>query len=124
MDSLIGASDEVRYNYLIQTGAKTKMIWLLQERDGMFAMMEDANAQEYIPVWPEEQYAKLNAADDWAEYQPEAMDLFEFNSWLKELEEDLVKIAAFPDGSGTIIPLDPLVIKKHLEEEYQRINPK
>lgn len=124
MDSLTEASDEVRYNFLIQTVAKTKTIWLLQERDGMFAMMEDANAQEYIPVWPEKEYARLSAVDDWSDYQPEAMDLFEFNSWMKELAEDTVKIAAFPNGSGSIIPLDALVIKKHLEEEYQRINPK
>lgn len=122
MEDMYVASDEERYNFLIQTVARNKTIWLLQERDGMFAMMEDANGQEYIPVWPTREYALKNMGDDWEGYQAEPMDLFEFNSWLKELEDDAVMIAAFPNDSDKIIPVQAVVLKRIFEDEYKRIN--
>ncbi len=116
------ASDETRYQYLIEIVVRNETIWLLQASEGLFAMMEDSQGQEYVPVWPEKQFAELNRQGDWTDYQAEPMPLFEFNSWLKELKEDEVKIAAFPNQTENIIPLPASVIKLHLETEYKRIH--
>lgn len=121
MDNLFNASDEIRYNFLIQEVVKNKEIWLLQAMEGMFAMLEDANGQEYIPVWPSIEFASQYAVGDWQDYAPSSMGLFEFNSWMKELDEDAVKIAAFPNSDDRIIPVDALLIKRLFEDEYHRI---
>lgn len=120
MENLYEASDEIRYNFLIQEVVNKKEIWLLQAMEGMFAMLEDANGQEYIPVWPSEDFASQYAIGDWQDYSPSSMGLFEFNSWMKELAEDAVKIAAFPNSADKIIPVDALLIKRLFEDEYQR----
>lgn len=120
MENLYEASDEIRYNFLIQEVVKNKEIWLLQAMEGMFAMLEDSNGQEYIPVWPSSETAAQYASGDWQDYAPTAMGLFEFNSWMKELDEDAVKIAAFPNSNERIIPVDALHIKRLFEDEYQR----
>ncbi len=124
MKSVYTAEDPIRYQYLIEKVVEFGEIWLLQAREGLFAMMEDSTGQEYLPVWPEKEFAALFSSDDWDGYQPEPMPLFEFNSWLKELEEDEIKIAAFPNRPESIIPLHASEIKFHLETEYKRQHPK
>jgi hypothetical protein len=121
MEDIYLASDEVRYNYLIQEVVKNKEICLLQAMDGMFAMLEDSTGQEYIPVWAKSDHAARYATEDWQDYTPIAMELFEFNSWMKELNDDEVKIAAFPNSPDRIIPVDALHIKRLFEDEYHRI---
>lgn len=112
--------DNERYEYLINYSADNKEIWLLKAFDGMYAMFEDNNGQEYMPVWPEQKYAEQYAADDWDGYVPDKMEAYEFINWMQELKDDKIIIAAFPNSNSRIIPIDPLDIKKHLTEQLKR----
>ena len=120
MKNILELSDNERYEYLITTSVKQKEIWLLQAEDGMIAMLEDGNGQEYIPVWPSKEFAQNQINEDWADYEPDSMKIYEFMEWMKELAEDKIMIAAFPNNNNKIIPLEPLVIKQHLQEELER----
>lgn len=111
--------DNEKYNIFIDNILKNKTVWILQATEGLCAIFEDDSIQEYIPVWPDEKTAKLHAKDDWADYLPEKMNLFEFMGWLKELAADKVKVAVWPDEDMQTIPMQPLEIKKHLEEQIK-----
>lgn len=113
-------SDSERYQYLIDKIIELRKVWLLKADEGMYAMLEDNNGQEYIPVWPEEKHTKAYIQDDWVEYQTEEMKIYDLINWMKELSDDKIKIAAFPDENFKIIPIDPLEIKNHLTTELAK----
>mgnify|MGYP001132206595 CR=1 FL=1 len=75
-----------------------KQVWLLNFKDGMFAMHEGPDDIEYLPVWSNKEDAEKHCKDDWNGYQADTMNLGEFKSWLEELKDDDVRIAAFPDS--------------------------
>ncbi len=107
-------SDQERYEYLLNSISENSELWLLQARPGLFAMFEDKNGQEYIPVWPNEDFASKYSEDDWNDYQAEPMGLAELYEWVNELKEDEVLIAAFPNNKSQAIPLDPVEFGKHV----------
>lgn len=113
-------SDGERYQYLIDKIIETKKVWLLMAEEEMFAMLEDDNSQEYIPIWPDEKHTKVYIQDDWKEYQSTEMKIYDFINWMKELSDDKIKIAAFPNQNNKIIPIDPLEIKNHLTIELAK----
>ncbi len=109
--------DKERYEYLIKHVNKQKEIWLLQAQDGLYAMFEDDNGQQYIPVWPEKAFADSYAVGDWDGYESERMGLHEFLDWMQELQNDQIMIGAFPNSSMQAIPVEPLSLKKQLIQE-------
>jgi hypothetical protein len=111
---LSGYSDSERYEFLIKMVSFRKEIWLLQTSDGLFAMLEDANNQSYIPVWPEKDFASTFAVDDWEGYQAERMGLGEFLEWMTELKEDGIIIGAFPYNNSPVMAIDPIEFQKIL----------
>ena len=112
--------DNEKYEYLLKTCAYNKEIWLLKATEDMYAMVEDASGQGYLPVWPGEKQALLLTNDDWSEYKVEKMPIFEFINWLPELENDEILIAAFPGVDMQIIPVNPLDLKNHFETELNK----
>ena len=113
-------SDGERYQYLIDKIIELRKVWLLKADEGMYAMLEDNNGQEYIPIWPEEKFTKAYIQDDWSDYQAEEMKIYDFINWMQELSDDKIKIAAFPDENYKIIPIEPLDIKEHLTTELAK----
>lgn len=107
-------NDNERYEYLISTVKEKKEIWLLMANEGMYAIFEDNQAKQYIPVWPERKFALEFANDTWKDYKPELMNLNEFKTWLYELKKDEILIAAFPGLNMKTIPIEPDVLIEHL----------
>jgi len=108
--------DSERYEYLIKNATQHKEVWLLHAIDGLYAMFEDQQGQQYIPVWPEQVFAASYAIDDWEGYSSQRMGLGEFLDWLKELKNDEIFIGVFPDNNFQAIPVDPITLKKQLEQ--------
>jgi hypothetical protein len=109
-------SDAERYNFLIETITSNREVWLLQAYSGMYAMLDDEQENQYLPVWPEKKYAENYAKLEWTDYEAERMGIGEFLSWLDELEEDGIKIAAFPVSEDNVTPQTAIVFKKHITE--------
>lgn len=106
--------DNERYEYLINQAVKNKEVWLLHAIDGLYAMFEDDNEYQYIPVWPEKRFADAYAVGDWDGYTAIGMGLGEFLEWLQELKEDEIYIGAFPNATMQAISVDPIDLKKRL----------
>lgn len=89
----------------LDTITETRRIWLLEAMTGMFAMLEDADGNSYIPVWASEQEAHAAAIGDWNGYDVTEMGFSELILWLKELARDEIDIAVAPEKEGEIIAI-------------------
>ena len=85
---------------------ETRKVWLLEAKEGFFAMLEDNNGVSYVPLWESEELASKAAQGDWAGYTTTSMGFSELHHWLKELAADEIDIAVSPekDGEITAIP--------------------
>lgn len=83
----------------------TRKLWLLEAMTGMFAMLEDAEGNSYIPVWESEEKAKKAAVGDWSGYDVTEMSFSELILWLKELSRDEIDIAVSPEKDGEIMAI-------------------
>ena len=83
----------------------TRKLWLLEAMTGMFAMLEDAEGNSYIPVWESEEKAKKAAVGDWSGYDVTEMGFSELILWLKELSRDEIDIAVSPEKDGEIMAI-------------------
>lgn len=89
----------------LDTVAATRKVWLLEAMSGMFAMLEDADGNSYVPVWASEEQARKAAVDDWNGYDVTEMGCSELTLWLKELSRDEIDIAVAPEKEGEIIAI-------------------
>lgn len=89
----------------LETIAATRKLWLLEAMTGMFAMLEDAEGNSYIPVWESEEKAMKAATGDWSGYDVTEMGFSELTLWLKELSRDEIDIAVSPEKDGEIIAI-------------------
>ena len=85
--------------------AETRKVWLLEAMTGMFAMLEDADGNSYIPVWETEELAKKAAKEDWESYEVTEMGFSELAVWLKELSRDEIDIAVSSEKDGEIMAI-------------------
>ncbi|MBR6878901.1 MAG: DUF2750 domain-containing protein [Bacteroidales bacterium] len=85
--------------------AATRKVWLLEAMTGMFAMLEDADGNSYIPIWESEALAKKAAVEDWEGYEVTEMGFSELAVWLKELTRDEIDIAVSPEKDGEIMAI-------------------
>lgn len=89
-------------NAFVEEIVKTKKVWLLEAMTGMFAMLQDADDNSYVPLWDNEDDARNAANGDWASYEVTDMDFSELKSWLRELSRDEIDIAVAPEKDGEI----------------------
>lgn len=88
------------------------MLWLLEAKPGLFAMVEDGEENSYIPVWSKESDAVNNISDDWEEYSVTNMNVDEFVGWMRELDEDKIGIAISTGEGGQMLPMPALSMKQ------------
>ncbi len=95
-----------KLNQFIASILETRKVWLLEAKEGFFAMLEDNEGEPYIPLWESEALAENAAQGDWEGYTVTDMGFSELYHWLKELAADDIDIAVSPssDGEITAIP--------------------
>ena len=90
---------------------ENSMLWLLEAKPGLFAMVEDAEENSYIPVWANEKAALDNVSDDWEGYNVTNMSIDEFVGWMNELHADEIGIA-ISAGEGQMLPVPAKMMKQ------------
>lgn len=88
------------------------MLWLLEAKPGLFAMVEDGEENSYIPVWSNEADAAANIGGDWDEYSVTNMNIAEFVGWMNELHEDQIGIAISTGEDGLMLPVPAKMMKQ------------
>lgn len=94
---------------------ETRKVWLLQAREGFFAMLEDSDGESYVPVWESEESAMKAAQGEWEDYTVADMGFSELKHWLRELASDEIDIAVAPEQDGQITALASANFRKWLE---------
>ena len=97
---------EDKLEQFINAILETRKVWLLEAKEGFFAMLEDNDGASYVPLWESEELAEKAAQGDWVGYTVTDMGFSELSQWLKELADDEIDIAVSPmaDGEITAIP--------------------
>ncbi|MCR5035974.1 MAG: DUF2750 domain-containing protein [Bacteroidales bacterium] len=98
----------------LQTVNTNGILWLLEAKPGLFAMLEDGGGNSYIPVWASEDEAKANISEDWESYKVANMDIAEFITWTRELDGDNVGIAISAGNEGQIFPIPSKIMRQML----------
>lgn len=98
----------------LQTVNQNGILWLLEAKPGLFAMLEDGNGNSYIPVWATKEEAESNIGDDWATYNVTTMEIAEFITWTRELGSDNVGIAISTGTEGQILPIPSKIMRQML----------
>ncbi len=91
-----------RLEHFLNAILETRKVWLLEAKEGFFAMMEDGNGNSYVPVWESEAQALKAAQGDWQGYTMTTMGFSELTKWLQELANDEIDIAISPEADGEI----------------------
>ena len=100
----------------LQTVNTNGILWLLEAKPGLFAMLEDGGGNSYIPVWASEAEAKANIGDDWETYNVTTMDIAEFITWTRELDGDDIGIAVSTGNEGQILPIPSKIMRQCLAD--------
>lgn len=98
----------------LQTVNQNGILWLLEAKPGLFAMLEDGNGNSYIPVWATKEEAEANIGDDWATYNVSTMEIAEFITWTRELDGDDIGIAISAGKEGQILPIPSKIMRQML----------
>ena len=94
---------------------ETRKVWLLEAKEGFFAMLEDNNGDSYVPLWASEEAALKAAKGDWEGYTVTTMGFSELAEWLKELSNDEIDIAIAPEADGEITAISSAKFKNWLK---------
>lgn len=98
----------------LQTVNQNGILWLLEAKPGLFAMLEDGGGNSYIPVWATKEEAEANIGDDWATYNVTTMEIAEFITWTRELGSDDIGIAISTGTEGQIFPIPSKIMRQML----------
>lgn len=98
----------------LQTVNQNGILWLLEAKPGLFAMLEDGSGNSYIPVWATKEEAEANIGDDWTTYNVSTMEIAEFITWTRELGSDDIGIAISTGTEGQILPIPSKIMRQML----------
>ena len=93
---------ENKLEIFLKSILETRKVWLLEAKEGFFAMLEDNDGEPYIPLWESKALAAKAAQGDWEGYTVTDMGFSELGQWLKELADDEIDIAVSPEADGEI----------------------
>lgn len=102
---------------------EARKVWLLEAKEGFFAMLEDNDGEPYVPIWESEEKAAQAAQGDWEGYTVTDMGFSELEHWLKELASDDIDIAISPESDGEITAISSAKfrtwVKPHSDHSYK-----
>ncbi len=102
---------------------ESRKVWLLEAKEGFFAMLEDNDGEPYIPIWESEEKAAQAAQADWEGYTVTDMGFSELEHWLKELASDDIDIAISPESDGEITAISSAKfrawVKPHSDNSFK-----
>ncbi|WP_394203659.1 DUF2750 domain-containing protein [Shewanella waksmanii] len=102
----------------IENVKEHQIVWGLQDETGEGWVVCDSSEYEdtdVMPIWSTQEQAKVHCSDEWANYQPAAIQLEEFlEYWVADLHDDGVLIGADWVADEECLELDPIVVAKSL----------
>ncbi|MFL0796247.1 MAG: DUF2750 domain-containing protein [Cellvibrionaceae bacterium] len=123
MDQLHPTDTEENYDRFIAEAMDTGLVWALNEKgqeEGSFALCpsEVHKSSDVMPFWSAQEFAEVHCVDEWAVYEPIAIDFGEFmEDWLDGLHEDGVLIGINWNADMEGPEVEPLDLASDIEEQ-------
>ncbi|HEY7771922.1 MAG TPA: DUF2750 domain-containing protein [Marinagarivorans sp.] len=109
-----------RYECFLDLVAEARELWILVNENNEFLKVNaDDTAQEVVPVWPHEDFAKAYAAanSDGLIAMGIALPQF-FMKWVPGLEQDGLSVGVFPGPDADIWIMPPSELKADLQDSF------
>lgn len=118
-DEALGEDLSENFDRFIVEAIEHGCVWALQGAEGWAVCeSETRNNADVIPFWSREDFARLHAQDDWAEYVPLAIDLEEFlEDWLPGMHEDVILVGINWNSELEGEEVEPLDLLEEFEQE-------
>ena len=94
-NDMLALTSTERKKAFVETVLSTNTIWILTDEDGAVMLVTDD--EDCIPVWPNEETAKLWKNAEWADCEPKAISLPDWHEkWTPGMQEDDLCVVIFP----------------------------
>ena len=116
--SMLNDNLDANFQLFIEQVRESGQVWGLRYgEDWVVCRSAEFEDADVMPLWSAEEDARLHCVDEWADYEPEVIDLEEFlDIWINDLDEDDVLVGpnwnADLEGQG----LEPIELAKALVE--------
>ena len=107
-DQVIKLSENIRYEYFIKKIVDCEELWGLY--DNGWAISEDDNGNKMIPLWPKKEFAEACAQDEWSNYTPKKINLYDFlDCWLPKMQSDsLIPSIFWNNQDSAVVSIETL----------------
>ncbi|MCD5995955.1 DUF2750 domain-containing protein [Pseudomonas sp. CDFA 602] len=119
IENVLLLDDLERLEYFIRKVADFEELWGAYEEGWL--LLGDNSDKKFLPVWPEEDFAKNYIDENKAIALPKRIELGHFfEKWLPGMENDGTDILVFPIKGSQGVVLPPSVLNEKLKEEMQQ----
>ena len=124
LENVFALNSKERYEHFVGRVCDWQELWILENAEENFLIVSPKESEiEYMPVWPEPEYAIEFAKVDGLTYTPKKVEVSAFiDKWLPGLKEDGIKVGVLPNLETTVWIVEPSDLKSDLEEglaEYE-----
>lgn len=122
LNQILELSCEDRYEYFLDVVGEEREIWILINSEEHFLKLhsDEHGGDEYLPVWPSEDFAVAYAAEE-SDLTPRSIALPRFlNKWLPGLGKDGIEVGVFPGADNSVWISEPSELEQDLRDELSR----
>ncbi|ATM00179.1 hypothetical protein A9R10_15980 [Aeromonas piscicola] len=109
---------DANFQLFIEEVRESGQVWGLRYgEDWVVCRSAEFEDADVMPLWSAEVDARLHCVDEWADYEPEVIELEEFlDIWINDLDEDDVLIGPNWNADLEGQELEPIELAKALVE--------
>ena len=109
---------DANFQLFIEEVRESGQVWGLRYgEDWVVCRSAEFEDADVMPLWSAEGDARLHCVDEWADYEPEVIDLEEFlDIWINDLDEDDVLVGPNWNADLEGQELEPIELAKALVE--------
>jgi len=119
MDPKLAESKE-NHEAFVKKIIAAETVWVLQSDDGAAHCVseeEDDDERSVIQFWAQAADAQQAAVDDWAEYEPESVSLFDFLfRWLPGMHDDEALVGTNLSNEELGLEIEPADLEEELRD--------
>ncbi|WP_409290191.1 DUF2750 domain-containing protein [Pseudomonas sp. KCJK8927] len=111
-------SSEGRFEFFMRKVADFEVVWGLYDEGWATATLE---GNVVVPFWPEEEFAKRCATDEWGDFWPRKIAIEDFlDKWLPGMHSDSRLCQVFPVPGDVGVVISPTALEVALREELEQ----
>lgn len=120
IEAVISLDANKRYEYSVKRIADFEALWIIGDDQGL-RTYEDETGNIVFPIWPFKEFALLCCTGDFADCQPEELQLNEFlEDYVPDFKESGYKLSILPlpANKGAVVDID--TFEKTLQIELDK----